>query len=127
MQTPNSRRERARPRACAGIIAVARGPDRGRECAGMPGCHESAHRRTRAGQSRHRERCVAIVAITVAVVRVITSVSMRVPVRIAVVIASMRVRSMTMRRRRRGRVPMQRRGPSSCRYLVAVVVVTVVV
>jgi hypothetical protein len=80
------------------------GPDRGHEYAGTPGCGESAHRRTRAGQSRRRERCVAAVVITVAVVRVI---------------ASVRVRSMTMRRRHR------RSSSSSCHYLVAVVVVIV--
>jgi len=42
-------------------------PDRGHECAGMPGCCKSAHWRTRAGQSRSCKRRVAVVAIEVAV------------------------------------------------------------
>jgi hypothetical protein len=52
-------------------MPAARGPDRGDTCAGMPGCRESAHRWTRAGQSRRRERRVAVVAIAVAVVVVV--------------------------------------------------------
>jgi len=133
-----------RQRACVGIIATARGPaqivcagitrrsvvrgpNRGRECAGMPGW--SARWRMRAGQSRRRERRVAVVAITVAVVRVIASVSMRVPVRISVVIASVRVRSMIMRRRREDACPfacVRHRRSSLCHQLIAVAVAFVV-
>ena len=74
--------ERAHTDGVQALLAVARGPDRGHECTGMPVSHERVHQRMRVGQSRHRERCVAIVMIMVAlaVVHMITSVSMRVPV-----------------------------------------------
>ncbi len=55
-------------RACANIMVVVRGPNRGHVCTGMPSCGESAHQRTRVGQSRHHERCIAIVAIVVTVI-----------------------------------------------------------
>ncbi len=94
--------------------------NRGRGCAGMPGCHERACQRTRMGQSRCCERRIAVVAITVAVVRMIVSVSMRVPVRMLVVIASVHVCSMTMWWRCRGHVPVRvcvwRCWSSSCHY-----------
>jgi hypothetical protein len=52
-------------------MPVVRGPNREHVCAGMPGCRESAYRWTRAGQSRHYKRRVAVVAIVVAVIVVI--------------------------------------------------------
>ena len=67
------------------LLAAARGPDKVRECTGMPGCGKSAHRRTRAGQSRHHERCVAVVTIMVTVI--IVSLSCRYLVTVAVAVA----------------------------------------
>jgi hypothetical protein len=55
-------------------MPMVRGPNRGCECAGIPGCCESAHQRSRAGQSRHHKRCTAVVKIAVAGIIIIVVV-----------------------------------------------------
>jgi len=71
MRWHHGRSKRARTDGIQALLATARGPNRGRECTGMPVSHERVHQRMRAGQSRRRKRRVAIVVIMVAVIVVI--------------------------------------------------------